>query len=215
MTVSFKLGVKQMEKFFNLSTEKQQKIVDAALASFGANGYKKTSIRDIAAEAGISKAMIFHYFGTKKQLYLYLIEYCTNTFIREIKHKFNPCITDFFDRIELAGDIKFEAMKKHPPIGTFLWSVYEEQDSEVKSAIQASMEIGEAENFRESIAFTGMDASKFREDVDPKLVYKMLLWMAEGCFRHVSNLEDGHIEAAYDEYKRGLQLLKTAFYKDS
>jgi AcrR family transcriptional regulator len=71
MAVSFKLGVKQMEKFFNLSTEKQQKIVDAALASFGANGYKKTSIRDIAAEAGISKAMIFHYFGTKKQLYLY------------------------------------------------------------------------------------------------------------------------------------------------
>ncbi|SHF32881.1 transcriptional regulator, TetR family [Seinonella peptonophila] len=204
-----------MEKFFNLATEKQQKIVDAALASFGANGYKKTSIRDIATAAGISKAMVFHYFGTKKQLYLYLIEHCANTLFHEIKHKFDPHIDDFFDRIELVGNIKFEAMKKQPSIGTFLWSMYEEQDSEIKPMIQASMVNGEAEKFRESIAFTGMDASKFREDVDPKLVYKMLLWMAEGCFRHVSNLEDGHIDAAYDEYKRGLQLLKTAFYKEN
>ncbi|MXQ55848.1 TetR/AcrR family transcriptional regulator [Shimazuella alba] len=144
-----------MGKFPNLSTEKQQKIVDTALASFGESGYKRTSIRDIAAEAGISKAMIFHYFGTKKKLYLYLIEYCTNTFIREIKHKFNPCITDFFDRIELAGDIKFEAMKKHPAIGTFLWSVYEEQDSEVKSAIQASMGIAKQRIFARALPLQG------------------------------------------------------------
>lgn len=55
-----------LERFFRLSEEKQNSIIDAALKAFGINGYKKTSVSDIAAEAGISKAMVFHYFGTKR-----------------------------------------------------------------------------------------------------------------------------------------------------
>ena len=45
-----------MENFLNLPEEKQNTILDAAFAAFGANGYKKASIADIAAAAGISKA---------------------------------------------------------------------------------------------------------------------------------------------------------------
>lgn len=62
-----------MEKFLNLPVEKQNIIIDAALKNFAVHGYKKTSISDIASSAGISKAMVFHYFGTKKELYVYLV----------------------------------------------------------------------------------------------------------------------------------------------
>jgi len=55
-----------LDKFFSLPNEKQKIIIDAALRTFGANGYKKASTNDIAFAAGVSKAMIFHYFGTKK-----------------------------------------------------------------------------------------------------------------------------------------------------
>lgn len=55
-----------MEKFLSLPMEKRNLIIDAALKSFGLHGYKKASISDIASSAGISKAMMFHYFGTKK-----------------------------------------------------------------------------------------------------------------------------------------------------
>ena len=51
-----------LEKFLSLPIDKQDIIVNAALTCFGINGYKKTSISDIAAAAGISKALIFHYF---------------------------------------------------------------------------------------------------------------------------------------------------------
>jgi len=62
-------------------------ITDAALKSFGTNGYKKSSISDIATGAGISKAMIFHYFGTKKALYLYLMDLCGNMLMNEMNAK--------------------------------------------------------------------------------------------------------------------------------
>ena len=42
--------------------EAEYPIIDAALAIFGINGYKKASVSDIAAAAGISKAMVFRYY---------------------------------------------------------------------------------------------------------------------------------------------------------
>ena len=167
-----------MEKFFNLPAEKQNKIIDAALVSFGTNGYKKTSVSDIAAAAGISKAMVFHYFGTKKDLYLYLIQYCGDLIMKEVNDKFDRQITDFFDRIMQASEIKLSVLKIHPAILTFLSSIYFEQDEEVKDDIKKILT--ETEGFRNQIAFDGMDTSKFKDSVDPKIVMKILLWMAEG-----------------------------------
>jgi len=67
--------------------EKQNLIIDAALKTFAMHGYKKTSISDIASTAGISKAMVFHYFGTKKELYLYLVNTCVDSISTEVVEK--------------------------------------------------------------------------------------------------------------------------------
>jgi AcrR family transcriptional regulator len=46
----------------------RQRIRDAALALFGAAGYDGTSVRDIAARAGVSPALVIHHFGSKEAL---------------------------------------------------------------------------------------------------------------------------------------------------
>ena len=53
------------EKFFALPEEKRRRIVNAAMEAFGKNEYKRASTDDIAARAGISKGLLFHYFGSK------------------------------------------------------------------------------------------------------------------------------------------------------
>ncbi|GER70089.1 TetR family transcriptional regulator [Weizmannia acidilactici] len=202
-----------MEKFLSLPEEKQNKIVDAALTAFGKNGYKKTSVSDIAAEAGISKPMIFHYFGTKKDLYLYLIRLCGDTIMKGINEKFDPGVTDFFDRIKLAGDIKLQVIKKHPAILSFLTSMFFEKDEEVRPDINAFLGDKEIESFRNKVAIDGIDASKFKDGVDPNKVLKMLVWMSEGWFNHFQTLENPNIEASYEELMDCMELLKNAFYK--
>src|SRR5690625_7250446 len=102
-----------MEKFLNLPMEKQNFIIDAALQNFAMHGYKKTSINDIASTAGISKATVFHYFGTKKELYLYLVNTCVNSISTEVIDKFDDSITDLFDRILYTSELKIALMKKH------------------------------------------------------------------------------------------------------
>lgn len=41
----------------------------AALAAFAERGYADTSIRDIAARAGVDSALLYHYFGSKRRLF--------------------------------------------------------------------------------------------------------------------------------------------------
>ena len=60
------------EKFFSLPPEKQQRILNAGFRVFSQNSYKQSPTSEIAAEAGISKALLFHYFRNKQELYLFL-----------------------------------------------------------------------------------------------------------------------------------------------
>lgn len=44
------------------------RIRDAAVARFGESGFDKATIRDIAADAGVSPALVLHHFGSKAGL---------------------------------------------------------------------------------------------------------------------------------------------------
>lgn len=49
--------------------ERERSILDAAVVEFGTYGYAHVSMNRIAREAGISKPLIYNYFGTKDGLY--------------------------------------------------------------------------------------------------------------------------------------------------
>lgn len=203
-----------LEKFLSLPPEKQKAIVDAALAVFGASGYKKTSVNDIAVAAGISKAMVFHYFGTKKALYLYLTEECGRTLMQEETEKIDKSATDFFDRVILATDIKISMMKKHPAILSFLNSAYFETDPEVKGELQDFFTADKGENFRQRLVFDGMDASKFKDGVDPALVMKMLTLIGYGYMNASPLKTQLDLDAVGSEFKACVSLLRSNLYKE-
>ncbi|WAZ26235.1 TetR/AcrR family transcriptional regulator [Streptomyces cinnabarinus] len=50
--------------------DRERLILDAAAEEFGRRGHASGSTRDVAARAGISKPMIYEYFGSKDGLYL-------------------------------------------------------------------------------------------------------------------------------------------------
>lgn len=201
-----------MEKFLNLPVEKQNNIINAALKAFGTSGYKKTSTSDIAAAAEISKAMVFHYFGTKKALYFYLIDYCGNIVVKEVEENFDYTATDFFERIRLSSYIEISLLKKHPAILAFLTSVYFEEDEEVKEEVKTALEKGEG--FRNKIALDGMDFTKFKENIDLKLLMKMLSWIGDGYAKQLSNQKDIDYDVMFKEFDDCLEMLKNNFYKE-
>jgi AcrR family transcriptional regulator len=203
----------RIEKFNNLPIEKQNNIIDSALACFASNGYKKASVSDIAAAAGISKGMVFHYFGTKKKLYFFLIDECVKAIIGEIKEKFDNRVTDFFDRIMQATGIKVAVMKKHPSILSFLFSAYFESDGEVKQELQKFFSGQEGEVFRNDLLFTGMDASKCKEGVDPQLIIKMLTWFSYGYMDMAQSKAGIDLDGMYADFEASVHMLRNNLYK--
>jgi len=202
-----------MEDFFTLRAEKQNHIIDAALLVFGRNGYKKASIADIAARAGVAKGMITYYFGSKKNLYLYLSELCFNTINNTMEEKFDPFVTDFFDKMKMMADIKVSAMKKHPAINSFLTSVYYEKDAEVATELAAYFETGL--KTREKWILQETDVSKFKDDIDPKLLDKFFVWAAEGFAASIvedENME--HTEEFMHDFYKCMGWMKKYFYKN-
>lgn len=58
----------------DVSVERRQQIFMAAIRCFGRQGYHKTKMDDIAAEAGLSKGSLYWYFKSKKELFLALFQ---------------------------------------------------------------------------------------------------------------------------------------------
>lgn len=51
------------------------RIVESARRLFAERGFDRTSIRAIAAEAGVDPALVHHYFGTKQRLFLEAVDF--------------------------------------------------------------------------------------------------------------------------------------------
>lgn len=60
--------------FFNLTEEKQRRIVEAAMTEFANSPFKKATIDNIVHHAGIPKGSFYQYFYDKKDIYKYLFE---------------------------------------------------------------------------------------------------------------------------------------------
>lgn len=61
--------------FDNLSDEKKEAVIQAALKEFTVHDFDSASLNDIITEIGIAKGSFYRYFNNKKDLYDYLIEY--------------------------------------------------------------------------------------------------------------------------------------------
>jgi AcrR family transcriptional regulator len=62
-------------KFTRLAPgQRREQILDAANALFAERAYDEVSIEDIASSAGVTRGLVHHYFGGRKQVYIALLE---------------------------------------------------------------------------------------------------------------------------------------------
>lgn len=199
-----------MEKFLALSEEKQTVIRNAALVCFAKYGYDKASIHDIAAAAGISKASMFQYFGTKQALYEYLFQYCVSQMKRAYDLTALDASADFFDRVWAASVMKVENLKKHPYVAAFITSAATEQAPEQRGAMASRME--EWKPFVETLVMREEDSVKFKRPEDAQLLFQTLILLAQGMAFQFENGAD--YDAVMTELEAILHMLKYNFYKE-
>ena len=131
------------EKFFDLNKEKQDRMINASLKLFAMNGYKHASTDDIVKEAGISKGLLFHYFGSKLGLYTFLYDYS----VRFMKLELTRGVIDDnrkADYFELRKQIEFakmQVLKNYPYMQQFLDRSRSENVKEALLAIEEQRDV--------------------------------------------------------------------------
>ena len=53
----------------------RERIAEAARHLFAERGFDRTSVRAVAAEAGVDPALVHHYFGTKQRLFIEAVDF--------------------------------------------------------------------------------------------------------------------------------------------
>ncbi|MCR5283431.1 MAG: TetR/AcrR family transcriptional regulator, partial [Lachnospiraceae bacterium] len=165
------------ERFFDLTREKQDRFINAACKLFAENGYKKASTDDIVREAGISKGLLFHYFGSKEGLYLYVYEYSTRYVRMEYDRSIPKNGMDFFELQRHMEKAKREIIRYYPYMTLFIQRAFRENDQELIDKLAENMD-GYTALLSE--VYARADVSMFASDVDPSAILKLCLFTSDG-----------------------------------
>ncbi len=71
----------------NQARDKKQIILDVATRVFSRYGYNKTSLDEVASEAGIAKGTVYYYFSNKEELFMNVVEIQVKEFVDSIRNK--------------------------------------------------------------------------------------------------------------------------------
>ena len=204
-------------KFLSLDSEKQDRIINAAIKEFAQKGYDSASTNEIVKEAGISKGLLFHYFQSKKQLFFFLFDYCYKLVADEFYKKVDLTERDFFKRIRQAVHIKMDLQSKYPEILTFIQEAFMQDSPEIKVEFDKKKQELNAINI--GIIYDGIDLSKFRDDVDPQKILKIISWTFEKMSDeelHKAKMIPGHkidYDKVFLEAEEYFEIFIKCFYK--
>jgi AcrR family transcriptional regulator len=93
----------------------RERIVEAAIESFGRRGYDGTSLDAVAANLGVSKQTILHHFGSKERLFDSVIDRCAQE-LSEALERALATAGPGFERIDALVRAVFRLAARRPEL---------------------------------------------------------------------------------------------------
>lgn len=119
------------EKFFDLSREKQDRMINGALEVFAKNGFKHASTDDMVKAVDVSKGLWFHYFGSKAGIYTFVYGYSVKYMVLEISNIVKSDEKNYFEIMKKIESAKMKISKNYPYMSRFLEQAQIETDTEI------------------------------------------------------------------------------------
>jgi AcrR family transcriptional regulator len=203
-------------KLLDLEPCRRDAILNAALKEFALKGFDNSSTNVIAKEAGISKALLFHYVSNKQALFLFVHDYFAEILDKEYLAKIDFSEKDIFAKLRQSYLLQISLMKQYPWIFEF------DKLSVASKSGELNRELEKRPDKKQSSCdhqiFNIIDISKFGAGLDIEKCKQFILWSNVGFTNQIlddirnpgtSNLDYEHIVTALDEY---FDELRKVFY---
>jgi AcrR family transcriptional regulator len=155
--------------FLNLESNKQQRIVDAAVDEFAGKGYARASMNVVVERAGISKGALFKYFQSKSGLFAFVYRMAFNQvkdYLRAVRDENRD--RPFFERLEKVVRAGTDFIRRHPGLARIYYHIRLTGDAPASRAILQELEL-ESLNFIQSLVEEARERGELRRDFDPRV----------------------------------------------
>ena len=191
-----------------IDPEKKDRILNSAFEEFGKSGFEKASTNEIVEKAGISKGLLFHYFGSKQALYETLKMFAVDYVMDILENGIDWTQSDLFLRVQQITQLKLTAMEKYPHIYNFLKAAMEDVPAEkIKDQFSGRILTLIGRAYQENIDF-----SLFRPDVEITKAIEMIQWTVEGAAVKLMKEKNSDMLRVTDEFGSYMELLRKLLY---
>lgn len=198
----------------NVDKEKSDRIVNSAMREFSVNTFEKASTNAIVEDAGVSKGLLFHYFGSKSQLFKYLEYFAIKVTTDAIVEELNWEQTDIFLRIKEISLIKFKVFQKYPFLADFSLKVFKDKKPDEIMSLYPDF----PNELYSQIYTYNIDYTLFKEGIDIRKSMDIVRWTTEKYSEELKEKNiPGNMESNYklieQELFEYIDMLKVCFYK--
>jgi len=194
-------------KLLDLDTKRRDAILNAALKEFTLQGYDNASTNVIAKEAGISKALMFHYISSKQELFFVVYDYFSNFIKKEYFDLMNYTEKDIFNKLRQSYLLQIKLSQKYPFIFEFNKLSNTTKCPEVNKGLENR--INEENSNCYPKIFDNIDETKFRKGLNIEKCKQFIFWSNIGFTNQIlekirihqySDLNCESIMSELDEY---------------
>lgn len=196
----------------------KDKILDACFNVFARYGYASTSTTMLAEAAGISKALIFHHFRNKKDLYLSVLDRCFEKGKYEMGFDKLLDNQNFFEAKEKSTVTKFNYYKKNPDLMKIIIEAFYATPGELKTEIQDKYGMLLDNNEKEWKCL--FEKVPLREGVDREQAFKLIMITLDyfdkkylSDLDNRNDLEETYLENFLEERNNFLSMIRFGIEK--
>lgn len=205
----------------NMDVEKRDRIINAAITEFASYPFDKASTNEIVKNAGISKGLIFHYFGSKEGLYEHVTGFVLKKLFDEINENVKYEESDIFDRIKQIVIMKAKLSLKYPQLFDFIFMMISNETDKIdtKSILKVYAKYGvNAQELLGKVYSYNIDYSLFKEGQDIASSINIIRWTLEKYSEeYIGSIGNDLSSMDFDKINEDLDMytivLKKAFYK--
>ncbi len=209
-----------IEKFESLQEEKKQRILNAAIEEFAVNGYDKASTNSIVKKAGISKGILFHYFKSKKNLFIYIFDYCIVSLMDKYYSLKESEPRDIFEKFMWISVRKIKVSSEEPLMTRLVFSAISNMPESLKPELTERYNNYNAKYMPQF--FEDIDTSKFRKEIDSQKAIELIMMCMDGISnKYLQKYKDidideifSNMEEVMEDFNQYMKILKFAIYNE-
>lgn len=207
------------DNFTRLPPEEQERILAACIAEFAEHGYRQASTNAIVKRAGIPKGTLFFYFGSKKELYLYVIDQAVARYTALFEKDAADPPADLFERLLYFGRSRMRFAISQPHLYRLFFNAFVNAPDEIRALLQSRFT--DYASVSRQMLFEDLDLSPFRADAPVEQVVDLVFLVLEGIYNRYLTRWQGlgpeqsleWVEQMTAEVRAYFELIKKGVYR--